>query len=188
MSTTDHCEEENALLEEDQLSLSGRTVANISEIVITDPPEKNPHTRFSFSSELNTLWFTNEQEEEIKKHENLIIISSDYDPSTINKQENYLLIIIPKKINSFGGGCFRNFTNLKSIQVCIQLEKVGHYCFAGCTSLEKLNIQGKVTYGNYCFLDCNLLKFDQASAGDVDENNVSPSEDVDETEIPSNEN
>ena len=62
-------------------------------------------------------------------------------------------------VKTIAPNAFKNFTNLKSVNLPSELSSIGTYAFYGCKNLESINIPESVTsISPYAFKDCASLK------------------------------
>jgi len=52
---------------------------------------------------------------------------------------------------------FQNFSKLKQVDFINQVQSIGSYAFADCTSLSEINLNGVTTIGNYAFSGSGLI-------------------------------
>lgn len=56
-------------------------------------------------------------------------------------------------------GAFFEYDNIKSIEICDDVSKIGNFAFAGCSSLERLFISDQVeSIGNFALYECYSLE------------------------------
>lgn len=85
---------------------------------------------------------------------------------TFTSIENYAFegtqfgsIVLPDTVTCLGYGCFRNCTQLTSVQLPSNLQELWGCAFWGCTSLESIVIPDSVTlFGESVFYSCTSLK------------------------------
>ena len=73
------------------------------------------------------------------------------------EESQVLTVAIPRFLKNIGEGAFRNQNSLKNIYIS-NVETLGSYAFAGCSSLETIELGMKLaSVGDYVFKDCHKL-------------------------------
>ncbi|MBQ8454431.1 MAG: leucine-rich repeat protein [Bacteroidaceae bacterium] len=73
------------------------------------------------------------------------------------EESRVLTVAIPRGLKNIGEGAFRNLNKLKNIYIS-NVETLGSYAFAGCSSLETIELGMKLaSVGDYVFKDCHSL-------------------------------
>ena len=73
------------------------------------------------------------------------------------EESRVLTVAIPRGLKNIGEGAFRNLNKLKNIYIS-NVETLGSYAFAGCSSVETIELGMKLaSVGDYVFKDCHSL-------------------------------
>ena len=81
-----------------------------------------------------------------------------YSSNSGNTNIKNIILSDSGKIISLGNSCFRNCSNLSSIDIPTSISNLGNYCFSNWSNLSSINVPTSVTnLGNYCFGYCSNL-------------------------------